>query len=80
MAERFQEALGQISTEMPSIEEAIFADLDSALTGEIGSGDPAKEEAKLETLEKQLEEQLKVRTRLHGRLIGLRWSYMKSLD
>ena len=60
MAERFQAALGQISTEMPSIEEAIFADLDSALTGEIGSGDPVKEQAKLETLEKQLEEQLKV--------------------
>ena len=60
MAERFQEALGKISTEMPSIEEAIFADLDSALTGEIGTGDPAKEEAKLATLEKQLEEQLQV--------------------
>ena len=60
MAERFQAALGQISTEMPSIEEAIFADTESTPTGEIGTGDPAEEEAKLDTLEKQLDEQLKV--------------------
>ena len=62
MAERFQAALGQISTEMPSIEEAIFADTESTPTGEIGTGDPAEEEAKLDTLEKQLDEQLKVRS------------------
>ena len=64
MAERFQAALGQISTEMPSIEEAIFADLESALTGEIGSGDPVKEQQKLDHLEDQLEQQLKVQSDL----------------
>ena len=46
MAERIEEALKQISTEMPSIEGAI-----NNLTVDIGLGDPADEEAKIDELE-----------------------------